>query len=97
MRSMRWLQGQPRCTIRAGGLTPESLVGLNRWGHDVRSEPASGATNRILIKLSVTDDAALPAITRYLVAQNVEVYGITAQRQSLEEAFIQIVGTDGGL
>ena len=49
------------------------------------------------VSLSVADEAALPAITRYLVAQNVDVYGIAAQRLSLEDLFIQIVGTDGGL
>ena len=39
----------------------------------------------------------LPAIARYLVAQGAEVFALTPQHLSLEELFIQIVGTDGGL
>ena len=39
----------------------------------------------------------LPEITRYLVAQNAEVYAITPNRTSLEEIFIETVGEDGGL
>jgi hypothetical protein len=31
------------------------------------------------------------------VAQGAQVYAITPQRLSLEDLFIQIVGTDGGL
>jgi hypothetical protein len=45
----------------------------------------------------MSDESALPTMTRYLVAQNVEVFAITPQRLSLEDLFIQIVGTDGGL
>ena len=40
---------------------------------------------------------ALPAITRHLVEHGALVYAVQPQRQSLEELFIQIVGTDGGL
>jgi len=82
--------GTTSVTIRARGLTPETGAGLAQWGRDVRLD-GDQAT------LTVADEAALPAITRYLVAQNVDVYGIAAQRLSLEDMFIQIVGTDGGL
>jgi hypothetical protein len=49
------------------------------------------------VTLAIGDDDALPAITRYLVAQAADVYAITPERLSLEELFIQTVGTDGGL
>jgi ABC-2 type transport system ATP-binding protein len=84
------VDGETSVTIRAGGLTPEALAGLNQWGRDVRADGDH-------ITLTVTDDSALPAITRHLVAHNAEVYALTPQRLSLEELFIQIVGTDGGL
>jgi ABC-2 type transport system ATP-binding protein len=45
----------------------------------------------------VTGEAVLPEIARYLVAQGAELYALTPQRISLEELFIQVVGTDGGL
>ncbi len=84
------VDGETSVTIRAGGLTPEALAGLSQWGRDVRADGDH-------ITLMVTDDSALPAITRHLVTHNAEVYAVTPQRLSLEELFIQIVGTDGGL
>jgi hypothetical protein len=34
---------------------------------------------------------------RYLVAQGADVYEVIPQRFSLEERFLEIVGSDGGL
>jgi len=82
--------GTTGVTIRAHGLTPQVVAGLVQWGRDARLDGDQ-------VTLTVADEAALPAITRYLVAQNVDVYGIAGQRLSLEDMFIQIVGTDGGL
>ena len=82
--------GATGVTIHARGMTPDTLAGLGQWAQEVRLDGDQ-------VSLSVGDEAALPAITRYLVAQNVDVYGIAAQRLSLEDLFIQIVGTDGGL
>jgi hypothetical protein len=39
----------------------------------------------------------VPGIARYLVANGVEIFELTPQRLALEDLFIQIVGTDGGL
>jgi len=82
--------GATGVTLRVRGMTPETLVGLSRWGQEPRIDGDR-------VSLSIRDEAALPALTRYLVGQNVDVYGIAAQRLSLEDLFIQIVGTDGGL
>ncbi len=84
------VDGETTVAIRAGGLTPEALNGLNQWGRDLRADGQH-------LTLTITDDSALPAITRHLVAHQAEVYALTPQRLSLEELFIQIVGTDGGL
>ncbi len=81
---------QASVTIRAGGLNPEMVAGLGQWGRDVRCD---GDT----ITLAVTSEDVLPEITRYLVAQGANVYAITPQRLSLEELFIQTVGTEGVL
>ena len=77
-------------TIRAGKLTPEAISGLGQWGQDIRADGDH-------LTLAVADEAALPEITRYLVAQGIDVYAITPERISLEEMFIQTVGTDGSL
>ena len=84
------VDGETSVVIRASGLAPEIVAGLSQWGRDTRADGDH-------LTLTVSDDAALPAITRYLVAHGAEVYAITPQRLSLEDLFIQIVGTDGGL
>jgi ABC-2 type transport system ATP-binding protein len=77
-------------TIRTRGLTPEALSGLARWGQNIQSVNGQ-------VTMTISDEQALPQITRYLVAQNAEVYAITPNRMSLEEIFIETVGEDGGL
>ncbi len=76
--------------LRASGLTPQTIAGLAQWGRDVRADGTQ-------VTMTVADETALPAIARYLIAQNAEVYALTPQHLSLEDLFIQIVGTDGGL
>lgn len=84
------VDGATSVTIRAGGLTPATIAGLGQWGEDIRADGDH-------LTLTVSDESALPAIARYLVAQSAEVYALTPRRLPLEELFIQIVGTDGGL
>ena len=84
------IEGETSVTIRCSEPDANTLSGLGQLGKNVR---ADGDT----ITLTVSEEAALPAITRYLVAQGLDVYAITPQRLSLEDLFIQVIGTDGGL
>ena len=84
------VDGATRVTLRARALSAEALAGLGQWGRDIR---ADGETTT----LTIDDEQALPAITRYLVGQGAEVYALTPQHVALEDLFIQIIGTDGGL
>jgi ABC-2 type transport system ATP-binding protein len=84
------VHGETSVTIRAAGLTPAAVAGLAQWGRDSRLDGDH-------LTLTVDADSALPHITRFLVARGCDVYAITPQRLSLEDLFIQIVGTDGGL
>ncbi len=84
------VEGETSVAIRASGLTPDIISGLCEWGRDPRRDGDH-------LTLTIATDSALPAINRYLVSHNVDVYALTPQRLSLEELFIQIVGTDGGL
>jgi ABC-2 type transport system ATP-binding protein len=68
----------------------ELLAGLSRWGRDARVDGDR-------LRLTVDGDAALPELARWLVGQGLDLYGLIPQRVSLEEMFLQIVGTDGGL
>ncbi|MEO8354313.1 MAG: ABC transporter ATP-binding protein [Chloroflexota bacterium] len=77
-------------TIRAAGLSPEMITGTERWGRDIHAEDGQ-------LTLTVQDEAQIPEINRYLVAQGANVYAITPTRKSLEEIFIETVGEDGGL
>jgi ABC-2 type transport system ATP-binding protein len=84
------MDGATTVSIRARGFSSADLANLGKWGRDVRAEGEN-------IFLSVTDETSLPLINRSLVEQGVEVYSLVPQRLSLEDLFIQIVGTDGGL
>lgn len=77
-------------TIRALGVSAETLAGLAQWGRDIQAEGER-------ITLNIQDEMALPEINRYLVAQGVDVFALTPNRVSLEEIFIETVGKDGGL
>lgn len=82
--------GELSVQIRVHNLSAEALAGLSRWGRQIRLD---GET----LSLTLESEADLPAINRYLVAQGADVYRLQPQRLSLEDLFIQIVGTDGGL
>jgi ABC-2 type transport system ATP-binding protein len=84
------MEGSTTVTIHARGVPQDALAALSQWGKDVRTEGER-------IVLSVSDEEALPEINRCLVERGASVYSIVPQRLSLEDLFIQVVGTDGGL
>lgn len=83
-------EGETQVTVRARGLTPEAVTGLAQWATEIRQDGEH-------LTLVIAEEAALPAITRHLVAHQAEVYALTPQRLSLEEVFIQTVGSEGVL
>ncbi len=82
--------GELSAQVRGRGFTPAILEELKNWGDNIRLE---GET----VYLSLRREDDLPLLNRYLVYAGVEVYTVQLQKSSLEELFIQIVGTDGGL
>jgi ABC-2 type transport system ATP-binding protein len=66
------------------------LDGLRCWSARVRVDGEH-------IALTVQGEADLPAVNRYLVENDAEVYAMIPQRRSLEDLFIDVVGTEGGL
>ena len=82
--------GEVSLSIRARTWTPDQVQGLGAYGRDLRHDGE-------WIKLVVDTEEELPAIHRHLVGAGVEVFAFTPQRVALEDLFIQIVGTDGGL
>ncbi|HEV2426469.1 MAG TPA: ABC transporter ATP-binding protein [Terriglobia bacterium] len=81
---------ETRVRLRAGNLTNDVLNGLSRWTSAV-------SPNGHRFTLTVPSADVLPEITRYLVAQGVDLYELTPERKSLEDMFLEIVGTEGGL
>jgi ABC-2 type transport system ATP-binding protein len=84
------MEGSTSVTIHARRFNDRVLERLAQWGQDVRADGDN-------ILLSIKEEKVLPEINRCLVEQGVDVYSIVPQRLSLEDLFIQVVGTDGGL
>lgn len=84
------VEGELTVQIRARNLRQEVIQGLSLWSQNVRADDDH-------LSLTLNGEADLPLINRYLVEQGVEVYSLEPQKISLEDLFIQIVGTDGGL
>jgi ABC-2 type transport system ATP-binding protein len=84
------IDDQTRVSIRAAHVTPEVVCGLSRWSQSV-------STNGERMTLSVSSGALVPEIVHYLVTHGAEIYEVTPLRPSLEERFLEIVGSDGGL
>ncbi len=84
------VRGGTRVTVRAGGLTTETVAGLARWGSDVRQDEQQ-------VTLTVAGEEALPELARYLVGAGADLYALTPEHLALEDLFIQIVGTEGVL
>jgi ABC-2 type transport system ATP-binding protein len=84
------IEGELSVEIRARNLNPGILQGLSRWSENVRADGEH-------LSLTLDGEADLPSIHRYLVEQGAELYSVRPNTLSLEDLFIQIVGTDGGL
>ncbi len=84
------LEGSVEVAMKVRGASLETVAGLSRWSQDVHREG-----DRLVI--SIASEEALPEINRYLVEQGADVYSINPVRRSLEQLFVDIIGTDGGL
>lgn len=89
-RELNRLGGEIQVSIRARNLGDGSLNGLSEWASTVRLDGER-------LSLSVDSTDVLPEVLRYLVAQGADVYEVVPKHTSLEELFLEIVGTDGGL
>ena len=84
------LDEQTTVHVRAANLTPEMAAGVEKWASSVALQDHQ-------LTLSVSSREALPQVLRYLVSCGAEVYEFTPRRLSLEDRFLEIVGSDGGL
>ncbi|RPI32167.1 MAG: ABC transporter ATP-binding protein [Chloroflexota bacterium] len=84
------VEGELSVQFRARNLNSETISGLSHWSQNVRADGEH-------LSLTLDGEADLPEINRYLVERGVDVYAMEPQKVSLEDLFIEIVGTDGGL
>jgi ABC-2 type transport system ATP-binding protein len=82
--------GETRVRLRADKLSGATLQGLARWTTSVNP-------NGERVMLTVPSGDVLPEIARYLVQSGADLYELTPERKSLEDLFLEIVGTEGGL
>jgi len=86
---------------RVGRATPallETLEGLT--GADVQrqrvenSKEQQGEAEQMVLELKINEEAMLPAIAERIVASGAQLFALVPRRASLEQLFLDIVGTD---
>lgn len=80
--------GETTVHIRATGVAPRILDGLRQWGRDIRADGNH-------IHMILDEEEHLPAIADWIVGSGARLYSLTPERVSLEDLFLQIVGTSG--
>ena len=85
-----FMEGELTLEVRARPLEPELVSGLNAWGRQVRQDGER-------VTMTLENEAQIPAINHYLLDHGAEVFALYPHKISLEDLFIQVVGTDGGL
>jgi ABC-2 type transport system ATP-binding protein len=84
------VEGELTVEIRARNVTPSVLEELSRWGENIRLDGEH-------LSLTLSSEADMPQVIRHLVENGIDVYAVKPQQLSLEDLFIQVVGTEGGL
>jgi len=84
------IDGDITVSIRARNLSPDIIQGLSQWSTPIRADGEH-------LTINLATESVLPDVVRYLVSRGVDLYSLSPERLSLEELFIQIVGTEGGL
>ncbi len=84
------VEGELSVEIHARNMQADAISGLSRWSQNVRWDGEH-------LTLTLPGEADIPDIHRYLVSQGIDLYALKPQHVSLEDLFIEIVGTDGGL
>ncbi len=91
VRCVRDFDAEHGCVVaQVCGLTPEILNNLHVWATHLEQ-------NGTELRLRLKDAEHAPQVLRYLVESGARIYSFTPQRRSLEDRFLEILGTDGGL
>lgn len=66
-----------------------TLQGLAAFGRDIRCDGS-------IVRLRAATDDVMPEIARWLVARGVGIRGLASRRKSLEEWFVEVMGSEQG-
>ncbi len=85
--------------MRVGGVTPDLLHTLEELtGHGVQASnglPPDGAdSGPVLLELTISDEHMLPLLAERTLGSGARLYALTPRRVSLEQRFLDIVGTE---
>ena len=85
-----WQAGHTEVEIRARNVSSDALARLNGMAQNLHLEG-----QRLRLQVAQADD--LPAVMRCLVECGADVFSFTPQRISLEDLFLQMMGSEPGL
>jgi ABC-2 type transport system ATP-binding protein len=83
-------QDEIHVVVRARAVSPEAMAGLANWTSNAKREGE-------VLRFGVRTTDVLPDIMRHLVGSGADVFELTAERESLEDLFVRIMGEDRGL
>jgi ABC-2 type transport system ATP-binding protein len=88
--------GRLHAELRVDAVTPALLAALDNLGvtRDGSAPDLHPATGHALLDLLVPDEEVLPAIAAATVAGGARLYALTPRRATLEQIFLEIVGTE---
>lgn len=84
--------GLVRVIVKFEMFEPHWLEALGEWGREVGHEGNPKKFSERAIVVNLPDESYVPQLVDWLVGQGIRVYGITPQRLSLEDLFVQIMG-----
>ncbi len=76
-------------TLRVGQPTNNLLDKLSQFGKNIEMEMGNGR-----IHLTLSHEKKLPELSEWLISQGHTLYELTPTRLSLEERFLQIIGSE---
>ncbi len=85
-----WQSAQTEVEIKVARVSPSAIERLEGFTHNLHLEGE-------LLRLRVTRVDHLPEVVRCLVETGAEVFSVVPQRVSLEDLFLQMMGSEPGL
>jgi ABC-2 type transport system ATP-binding protein len=80
-------EGELTVSVRVRHLSEEAYAGLTEYGRDIRRDGDH-------FTITLNGESDLPRLSHYLIGNGADLYALKPNRLSLEELFIQIVGTE---